>query len=222
MKRLLLSSLVLFSASIDAATYRYELQGTITRASILDELSIGDSWSATFYIDSNEASSVPDPWVNSYSNLSGTLQISDVLDIDVGTTIGSGIAVVNDSPVGGSPYDELSFGNEQVGTFDSQYFFGDVAVRGFVIGLRSDSANWLGTGVSPVLAESTTAELSDFDGFALLDITVACADNSCFPPSVRGTVDAFTATIVPIPAAVWLFGPALFGLCFLRRDGKRY
>jgi len=206
-KILLAMLLLVCSGAANAAAITYRLQGAIYRATDWATIAVGDAWTAEYTFDTDAPDDHPAPDVGSYFATSVTLTVGDSGPImflmpDYQAMVNvldnyPGCDVINNPNCLG-PYDSLEFGtfNGSSAVLDGQ------TVSGFSITLV-DSAGTLFSG-SDADALPLSLSIDDFNsgGFNI-------------GSGLRGTVTS--ASVVPVPAAVWLFGSALAGLGWVKR-----
>ena len=212
--------LLAFGGVATASTITYRMEGVVTTASGWDNVSVGDTWSAayTFQLDAPDFDA-SDPDVGTYFATSVVYTVGDSGSIIFPVEDGSGpvfqtpeysamVQILNDyDGCAPDPYscpnlwDSLQFSTPN----GSSAYLDDKAII-FSSVVMNDKSGSLFSGID---ADALPLNIShdDFDT-ASMSISASGA-------SLSGSVTS--VSMVPIPAAVWLFGSALAGLGWLRR-----
>jgi len=122
-----------------------------------------------------------------------------------------------------------------MGDFNSSYEYADVSLDGFSLGRIFDNntandafdfTNDVGNQSKSIVTSSAIIANSDFaslilDGFLNLSFDTSSAVNCCGSVNhLSGTIAFKEVSAVPVPAALFMFAPALLGFFGLRRKLK--
>jgi len=204
-KRVIIAALLCVAVgSANAAVIQYSFTGSVTNDHN-SQINLGETFTLSFLIDSDAPGFAINDYVQ-YDIISGTIEFSGGYSGSFG---GAEFKVTNDRASGSQAgYDILSL---------FVYTFYDVS--GMPANFGSDFNNmdfriWDSSGTA--LSDGsipTSLNLGDWDGSegGILWDSPTLRHND-----LDGVV-AYVGAPVPVPAAVWLFGSALFGLGWTRR-----
>ena len=212
--------------SAQAAILKYEFAGTITtitESSSISSVSIGDSWTAVFYVDMNATDSNPHIYTGTYGLAVGVAsQIGGLPEFttNIGEVWSPELIVAEDSnPCAGfgsycGPVDFATWrysdypsdGTNNIGTIDGYKI---VSTR--VTLTDDDGVAFSGEDI----AQTQVLNLTDFED---KDFVVSLDDPDILGgPTIYGEVTSASVSVIPIPAAVWLFASGLGLLGWFRR-----
>ncbi len=187
---------VFLSGTANAALVRVDWEGEVSR-SYLGVAAKGDTISGSFTYDNTTES--PPGFTGSYrDNHDSSFSLNGLN----GTTSGNQILVYNDLSDTGDQFDSRNYSGSYTGDLVAGYQVSQIFVR------FTDSTGTVFSDRS--LPETLNSADFDFRGGSRIDL-----DGN--GGSVQFNVTGFTATIIPVPAAVWLFSSALAGLGWVRR-----
>jgi len=193
-----ISVLFVFSININAATITYEYSGSWFSTNGVDPQELdGASFDFSFSIDSNAApTNSGDTWANYIGDASITIHGSPG-DVDGVYTDNISLVVWTDF----NNYGTLNFGN-----FNSPFI--------------SNTGNFIFLPVPKItlgLIADTSLPVGDFTG----DIAGVWGTGTSGGGRYSANISNLSATVVPVPAAVWLFGSGLVGLVgFAKRKSR--
>jgi hypothetical protein len=197
---------VVLPTTANGANYIYELSGVITDFGNLSlPIAVGDAWSYSITVDGDTPDTAGASDQGFYRKSitevlfqSGSVELSRILNDD------NALVAVNNDRSTNPPHDSLWF----FVTLDQEY----IGVR--QIGeIRVNMYDWSATAISSdSLSETLAVEIGDFTiDETTIELTIAGQRG------IFGEVTSYSASVIPIPAAAWLFGSALLGLGALKR-----
>jgi len=207
----MMKKLILFIAvglhvvgSADASLITYNVGGVITNVdSRITSVEIGDTWSAEFSIESTTLDSDMFAFTGLYRNPVGSYSVGGVQFSSSSNFASATVAVVN------TTHDAFAYDlRSDAGSIDS---IDGYSLR-FIRTILQDTSGTVFE--NDFLTNSIGLNLSNFD--SNLFIAQTFDGNNIFT-ALRGDITSYSATVVPIPAAVWLFGSSVLGLLMFRR-----
>jgi hypothetical protein len=221
MVRLLFATacLILFGAPASGALIKYEIDATITTvAGPVSLIEVGDGFHATYFID--EATI---PWVCSggefclYRHFVGFFQFEGEQPVQVENLFPAAdrsVFIIDNAEhvdIPGTFVDAVGFqhnGGHWTASDNATY---DIAQILFSLAWLPDTTFdglFLDNSLIPALEDAGAATFE----LDYRDISASGSDTI-----VSGTIGSYTATVVPVPATIWLFGSALGLLTCMRR-----
>jgi hypothetical protein len=226
-RTLLLLLIFLFTSSSYAAMIRYELGGVIEAVdSRISSVMVGDSWSAILTIDSATMdTNIGDPNSGLYIGPSGSYTISTTVTIDPTQFLTNSINVFNDPGIFFTEMDSLSFRTQMMGPSLDGFEITTLLTGlqdAFGFAFNSDNlSETLGKSISDFASRSFLLHAFDPDAEVILIPGRPPVMGGEFA-ALQGTVTSYSATAVPIPPAILLFGTALLGMFgFTRKKVSR-
>jgi hypothetical protein len=222
MKRLILFIALLTGGSLaQAATVTYTVQGGITYISyttLQHNFTVGDTYTLIVVVDQNDSD-------GSFSVQSSNLNVDNFGAI--GPVFSSLEQSNNLSDECTDPYepchddyDEILFhGSANALDPNQSEIVNGYRINNYRLSLRDYDSTVLSAPDDLVL--QTDFALEDFDNY--FGLYVAWAQDPSLGSSginMNMSVDSLSISVIPIPAAVWLFGSALAGLGWLKRIKK--
>lgn len=184
----------------------------------------GTRWAIDAFIDEGVSDSNPNVGKGDYFGLTGTISMG-AETVSIGQFPTSFVSVTNAGNASG-PFDGISVVLRN--TVDSDPLIAGNTVVLFAFTLQSDFRNDLigSDDLSEVFAIDFPSLGTCLDGRGFCAIAGAPVFTfQIFTPGkgflqLIGSVDSYSAVVVPLPAAAWLFASALGGLAWLRRHAR--
>jgi hypothetical protein len=211
-KLLVILCALILPATTNAAIYRYDLSGVITYVSNLPiPIAVGDFWSYSITVNGDTPDSARASDQGFYRNSitevlfqSGSVELGSILHDE------SALVVVNNDRPTNAPHDSLLFDvrlyEEYVGDWE-------------IAAINVDLYDWTAGAISSDnLSETLAVEVNDFAGpFGTNEIEISIGANG----NIYGEVTSYSASVIPIPTAAWLFGSAVLAIGALKRKVTR-
>jgi len=213
MKKLIAAVLLLMCGSVQAVQIHYEASGTVIDTGF-DEYGLGDSWSVSLFIDFDAVDVFGGDTLGRYEGLSGTMTLNgNVIDVSTQPLNVSTVQVRDDVANVGLPVqDRLQWAVVAGASGD----FGEIdgkQIHQFTLTLRTTDLSVI---TDNLLINTVNLGLDSFEpdqsGFYII-----LRNPGLGIIQILASIDSYSATVVPIPAAVWLFGSGLGLLGWMKR-----